>query len=258
MKYLIATVLGCLVLANSGCAASQKINTSLLEQSRNKTFRIGIVKAAGISMSGLGSSALDQKNKALEKIPLAELCSILSSKYSISINSNVDTEPKVVKDAMSSSGPPPATNPGSKPGLSFGLQLQPSVDNAYYGNWTYDNASTLGIAFGNSSAITNKKEFPDVLNVTYWVEYDAFSFKTSFHYQIDVLTSEKIVIQLHGVVARISTPMKHLFADQDGIWNAYIENAAHVSDALRKDIADVKTSLRFKYVVSASSAKDAP
>ena len=87
-------------------------------------------------MSGFwGSSGIEYKKKALDNVPILEICSILRDKYSITIDANVNKTFRDVKEGMGYGGAP-SNNPG------FFIRLQPSTENAYYGNLEYENAST--------------------------------------------------------------------------------------------------------------------
>jgi hypothetical protein len=233
--YIVATL--CLITSiGAGCAATyQKVDVHLLEQNRNMTFKPGLVKAVGKPMSGFwGASGIEYKMKALDRVQVAEICSILSSKYSITIDATVDKTSKVVKEAIGA-GPPSG---GTGSGASYSFTLQPSIDNAYYGNLRYDESSTLGILFGSSSQVINSNEFPNAINMIYSLDYDSFGFKTSFHYDIAIRSSDQDIVTMHGIIASISTPTKYGFGDQEAIWKSYVDYAGRISDALRRDLLE--------------------
>jgi hypothetical protein len=234
LRNQIAITFCLITIVSTGCTATtyQNVDTALLEQNKNKTFKLGLVKAVGDPIAGMwGSSGIEYKKKALENVPIAEICSILSTKYSITIDSNVDKTSKAVKEAMGSYGPDYGRYPSGNRGLSFSVNLQPSIDNAYYGNLEYDNASTLGIMVGTSSKIINNKEFPDVVNVTYSVDHSML--KESFYYNIDITSSEQEILKMRGLVG--STPAT---GSQEGSWNSYADYAGHISEALKKDLLE--------------------
>ena len=89
--------------------------------------------------------------KAVDKVPAAEICALLSSKYSINIDSNVDKtvrvgEERIVRKTYVSLGRP--------------------QDNK--GEWRDETITILNAQYGNPSST---KEFPDVVNVTYSVKF---------------------------------------------------------------------------------------
>jgi hypothetical protein len=83
--------------------------------------------------------------------------------------------------------------------------------------------------FGSNSQIINKKEFPDVVNITYSVEHGLL--KESYYYDINIQSSEQDLIKMHGIVASVPTP-----GDQPAIWNSYADNAGRIAEALKRDI----------------------
>jgi hypothetical protein len=202
----------------------------LLEQNKSKTFKLGIVKAAGNPMVGIwGSSYIEYKKKALNNVPIAEICSILSSKYSITIDANVDKTVKVIKEAMGSGTPPG----GTQPGVNYSVALKRPIENAYYGNLEYENASTPGLMFGSSSQIINKKEFPDVVNVTYWLDP---GMKQSFLYDINITSSEQEILKMHGIVGSFvpDGQVDPMVASYD----SYVDYAGRISEALKRDLLE--------------------
>ncbi|MEK6744040.1 MAG: hypothetical protein AABZ15_10530 [Nitrospirota bacterium] len=223
LRYRTAITVCLISILSTGCATTyQEVDAALLEQNKSKTFKLGIVKAAGNPLVGLfGSSYIDEKKKALDNVPIAEICSILSNKYSITIDTNVDKTVKVVTEAMRS-GPPTG---GNQPGVF--ITLNRPIENAYYGNLVYENASTLGLVFGSSSQIINKKEFPDVVNVTYSLDP---GFKQTFFYDINIISSEQVILKMHGIVGSIEP-------DSIGFnYDSYVDYAGRISEALKKDL----------------------
>lgn len=231
LPYRIAITFCLIAIISTGCATTyQTVDAALLEQNKSKTFKLGIVKAAGNPMVGIwGSSYIEYKKKAIDNIPIAEICSMLSSKYSITIDANVDKTVKVIKEAMGS-GPPSG---GTQPGVNYSVTLKRPIENAYYGNLEYENAGTLGLMFGSSSQIINKKEFPDVVNVIYWLDP---GFKHSFYYDIYITSSEQEIIKMRGIVGS--------FVPDDqansivAIYDSYVDYARRITEALKRDLLE--------------------
>jgi hypothetical protein len=104
LRCQIAIIFCLIQIISAGCATShQKVDTALLEQNKGKTFKLGIVKAAvGPSFDSEGSHYgpryIEHRKKALENIPVAEICSILTRAYPVAIDANVDKSAKVVKE----------------------------------------------------------------------------------------------------------------------------------------------------------------
>jgi len=236
-KVLAAMLLCITVFIVSGCASPQKIDTALLESCKPKTFQVGVVKTGGQQSIPLpfGSTHITQKTAALTKIPINEICSTLGDRFSLKINTEVDRTPKVVKERDRNVGGPP----GSNGGATFSVQLQPVTENAYYGNLRYDNSSSLYLMLGGSPATINERGIAETVNVTYSMEYQPFSFKLVFLYEISVQSSGQDVIRLNGTVKEISAPMKGLFCDENAAWDAYVQYADQINSALARDLMPV-------------------
>ena len=233
LRYQIVITFCLITIISTGCAATyQNVDAALLEQNKSKTFKLGIVKAVGESKAGIfGSSGIEYKKKALENVPISEICSILSSKYSITIDATVDKTSKAVKEARDGYGPPSG---GNRPGVT--IIVHPTIDNAYYGNLEYDNASILGILIGFSrSQIINNKDFPDVVNVTYSVEH---GFKETYHYDINISSSGQEILKAHGIVGSVTTPGSTLLDSPEACWNSYVDYAGRISEALKRDLLE--------------------
>ena len=236
-RFYLPVLLFIFILTVTGCATSQKVNLDVLEACKAKQFKLGVVKAAGVGIMGIvGSAYVSEKKKALSKIPIEEICSTLNNTYFLKIDTNVDRTPKIVKERYGNNGMPPSH--AAKPGLSLSINLQPETENAYYGNLEYDNASTIWLMLGGNSKINNENQVPDVVNVTYALEHIAFGFKLRFHYAINVKSSGKDVLSLKGIVETISTPKNGLIIDEAGVWKEYVKYAAHINDALKRDLKE--------------------
>lgn len=229
---LILSALLFISLVASGCATSQRVNLEVLEASKAKTFKLGVVKAAGSlpSIPFAGSSHLSAKEKALARIPIEDICATLKEEYALQIDTNVDRTPKVVKERSGNGTAPPPTRAG------FTINLQPTTENAYYGNIEYDNASTIWLMLGGNSKTKNDQDVPEIMNVSYGFEVAPFTFKAYFLYAITIKSSGKDVLSLTGIVETIPLPMKGLIIDEDGIWNEYVEYATRINNALKRDL----------------------
>jgi hypothetical protein len=142
-------------------------NPELLEKNRNKTFKVGIIQAIGIP-NQLGSIT-----DALDNIPVVEIVSELSSRYSITIDANVDKTVRFSRgEKVESQWQYDKNHPGdaSKARLE---SITRTLLNAYYGN------------------PINTPEFPDVVNVTYTI----YGHPT---YDIKIISSKQEIFCLQG------------------------------------------------------------
>lgn len=236
-RRILTTIFLCsFIFIITGCATPQKVNLSILEGCKNKTFKLGVVKAAVNCETTPFGPDIEQKKKALARIPIEEICSMLNEHYALKIDTNVDRSPRVVEEAFGSGEPYPPTSVSG--GMHLSIHLRPTTENAYYGNLTYDNSSTFWLMLGGDSKTSNDEAVPDVVNVTYWMENQAFSFKTKLLYSIHVKSSGQDVLALTGIVEIVPIQMG-LFGDQKGdSWDLYIEYAGHIKEALERDLIE--------------------
>ena len=229
------TLLLCCVAVGYGCATSQKVNIEVLETCKTKTFKLGVVKAAGSTAIPFEGSRISEKKRALEKIPIEDVCQTLHEKYALKIDTNISKVPNVVKERTGSSGTSQLSGQ-----TGFSINLQPTTENAYYGNLEYDNASTLWLMLGGNSKVTNENGVPDVVNLTYSMEDDPvpFSFRTRFLYSIRIKSSGQDVLGIKGIVDTIPTPNNGLVLDPNGLWDEYVKYAGRINDALKRDLAE--------------------
>jgi hypothetical protein len=220
----------------TGCTTSQKVNLSVLEGCKNKTFKLGVVKAAVNCQTTPFGPDIEQKKKALARIPIEEICSTLNEQYALKIDTNVDRSPRVVEESFGSGETYPATPVSG--GLHLSIHLRPTTENAYYGNLIYDNSSTFWLMLGGDTKTNNDEAVPDVVNVTYWMENQAFSFKTKLLYSIHMKSSGQDVLALTGIVESVPIQMG-LFSEQKAdSWDVYIEYAGHIKEALERDLTE--------------------
>lgn len=249
MRYLTAlrnqmAITFCLVIMiGAGCTAHypkypayQRVNDDLLEQAKKRTFKIGEVKAVGGPIAAdSGSMRLEHKQRALDKIPIAEICTLLNRKYSITIDSAFDKTPKVVKEGCDTAAVL-TSSIGKNPRVYISKNVYAWTNNAYYGNLEYKNVSDMRATWlGDCPQIINQKDFPDVVNVTYSFDYQG---KEIFYYDIDIISSGQDILNMHGIVGSIESA-----GSWDDRWNSYVDHAEHISEALKRDLfKTVKTA----------------
>jgi len=233
MAFCLITIVG------TGCTnlpkfpAYQSVNADWLEQNQSRVFKIGVVKAVGQYAS------VSNKKKALEEIPIAEICSLLSSKYSIRIDTAVDKTPKVVREGCETSGK--LTGSVANNRVRFSKSIHSWTTNVYYGNLEYEEAGALYVMlFGDCPGIINNNDFTDVVNLTYTYSYE---WKDTFYYDINVISSGKEILILHGIVGpREAAPSVAMDISADASDSAeqtrssYVDYAGRISEALKRDL----------------------
>lgn len=228
-----------ITISTTGCIAYQKVNADLLEQSRGKTFKLGIVKAAGDKKVFRSAAGINHESfiasvdemindvvgvslfpahtesesyayfryiiKAVDAIPVTEICSILSSQYSIIIDANVDKTVRVREE--------------QRVGTQY-VQIGRPQDN----KWEFRDVTiaSLNAHYGNPSST---KELPDVVYVTYSFEGQG---PFSFNYDIVIISSGKVMVTLHGIVGT------KFGADLE----SYVYYAGRIGEALEKDLSE--------------------
>lgn len=222
------------MLVINGCAA-QTVKVGNLDALKGKTFKLGVVKAAGSPPSALpfADTRIFFKNKALQRVPIDDVSSTLAERFAIAIDTSVDKGPHVVEEgAEGTSAPLP------KPGVS--VNLKPAIENAYYGTLEYGDSNRFWMMMGGSAKIKNEEDFPDVMNLTYSMEQASLGFETRFLYFIKVKSSGQDVLEINGVVATIRTPTHGgIIFNEEGIWDEYVKHAGDINDALKRDLAAV-------------------
>lgn len=214
LRNQIAITICLFTIISTGCTTVyQKVNADLLEQNRGKTFKLGIVKAAGnkgvfrlLSNDILwlipSSTYFECIKTAVDNIPTAEICSLLSSQYSITIDANVDKTIRVREEEKVEE------HYIQKRDKSWGFEKQ--------------KITTFTAEYGKG---INTKEFPDVVNVTY--SFDMTDMPR-FYYDIDIISSGQKIVTLHGIVG------KKFFGDLD----SYVYYAGRISEALKRDLSE--------------------
>lgn len=226
----------CLItMSTTGCTAYQKVNADLLEQSRGKTVKLGIIKAEGnktvfrsaadfnreilkaevdemlIDLVGVSLFSSEETYtyfgyiaKAVDNIPVAEICSLLSSQYSITIDANVDKTVRLGEEQRVS---------------TQYVQIGRPQDN----KWEFREVAVtiLNAQYGNPSSM---KEFPDVVNVTY--SFDGRG-PARFYYDIDIISSGQKMVTLHGTVGTKFNPKL----------DSYVYYAGRIGEASKGDLS---------------------
>lgn len=194
--YRIAIIFCITTIISVGCFPYQLVDKELLEKNKGKTFTVGLVIADGSPMNGWytydpwGPFYIEYKKIALDNIPIEEICSLLSSRYSITIDCSVDKTVRVSKAIVQ--------------------------DQAWDGN----NPQTRPVAIAYYGDPIKAKDFPDFVNVTY---------SGGYCYDIGIISSKKKIVELHGIAGKTSP---------EGFLYSYMENARHISEALKKDLVD--------------------
>jgi hypothetical protein len=230
VQILMVTILCFVIFIVAGCSTSQKVNFDVLQECKNKTFKIGVVKTgAGGGVVPFGY--IEQKQEALARIPIDEICSTLNERYALNIDTNVDRSAKVVKEPSAGGAPP------HRVGGGFSINIKTPAENAYYGNLEYANTNSALLLLGRNSTINNAQAFPDIVNVTYWMDSNKdLGLKTSFLYSIHVKSYGKDVLVLKGIVASVSSQTGWFGTLKAGGWDAYIEYAGQINEALKRDL----------------------
>jgi len=237
-RYQAIITLFLLVLFVTGCASKipefppyQLVSKNLLEQKKKKVFKIGVVKADGNPYTAVsGTIRFEYKKKALDRIPLEEISALLSSKYSISIDTTVDKTARVVKEGCGHHAGQLRVSTGGNPQFFAAMRINAWwVDSVYYGNLRYDAENVCSEAF-------NHDDFPDVVNVMYSFYYES---KVVFYYDIAVNSSGQDVIKIHGVVESEPTEKADSFEER---CNSYAEYASNIGKAVKRDLFEAAST----------------
>jgi len=232
---LSSVLLLLLLFVVSGCATSQKVSSGLLEESKTKTFKIGVIKTAIHGQTtpfNLGSTYIEKKKEALMRIPIEDICDTLGEYYSLKIDANVDKAPRILVERGDGS-------PASSPSSTFSITPYPTSENAYYGNLEYDNPGQAWLNFRGNTKIVNGDTFPDVINITYWMDLSSVPFKTRFLYAIYAKSSGKDVLELKGIVATVPRETGWFGVQKSKGWDEYVNHAGQVNEALKRDLAEM-------------------
>jgi hypothetical protein len=213
-----------------GCTTIHKVNASAIETNRSKIFMLGMVKVSGGSAIGLGDR-VDVKKKVLEKMPVEEICSVLTSNYGFKIDTQVDKTVKTVKEPLEGqgrAGPPPA-------GLS--VQIYILSENPYWGKKEYRQVGFLKGIFAGEPKIQDENE-GDMVYITYKFRSGGlpWALKEIFSYDVLVKSGSTVLLHYAGPVATIDMPKKGLIIDFDGYWNEMICHVDKIPEVFAKDL----------------------
>lgn len=217
----------------SGCTGPN-VKVGNLNVAKDKVFRIGIVKAAGttpITLLPFTDSRIESKKKALEQIKVDEVCSKLKKFYGLQTDCSVDKTARTVREGVDGSTSSPPSGGG------FSLRLKPTAESAYFGNMKFDETNRLWLMLGGNTSLNEKTQLQDVIDINYDMKPGNVGFSTSFSYSVKVASSGENVLEVNGVAANIRTPMSGLIVDNDALWEQYILNAAHVDEALERELS---------------------
>lgn len=228
-----------LVLFFSACGTPHKINTAAIEANRDKMFKLGIVKVEGrpVSPQSFFKDKDEVRNKisALERIPISEICDILSNKYGLQISTEVDKTVRIVEEDL----PDSSKGWGMRPQSGVHVQASLTCQNPYWGNVEYrETGYWEGLKSGNSFVI-DKQGVSNLVNITYGFSSTPGirSTKEFIYYIITIESDDDILVRHKGEIATIKTPKKGLLEmDSEGIWNSFISYADKIDEALAKDL----------------------
>ena len=237
MRQTMSGVLCFFALILSGCATEtwQRIDFNLLEQSGDREFKLGIVKAAAAGPVGLPDALghIEEKTEALMRIPVEEICSALNERYALNIDTDVDRTPRIVKERTDLYWSRPGPRAGFRSSGKGSFRVGTMIRSIYYGNLTYDNPNTFLVFMGFlNPRIRAAQSMTDIVNVGYWMKSDPFNIR--FYYAVGVISSGENVLEIQGVVA--DRPKDWFTFDKKPVWDAYIENAGNIGRALRRDL----------------------
>jgi len=229
----LITSLGCTTAYHADqYPAYQRVNTDLLEQNRSKTFKLGVVKAIGTTNVApiFASFGLEHKKRALENIPIDEIGSLLSSRYSITVDTTADKTPRNVKEGCDA---PLLVIKHSKDNdlIFLGDRIYAWTDNVYYGNLMYETVSPMGtILRGDCPQIINNMDFPNLINVTYAFNYESTE---TFYYDINISSSGQDILTMHGIAGRVA-----ITDNLEDRWKSYADHAAGITEAVKRDLLE--------------------
>lgn len=205
----LITITFCIItIIITGCEAMmtcQQIDPELLEQNKNKTFKVGIIQATGIP------NQFSNIKEALDNIPVSAIWSELSSRYSITIDANVDKSVRFSRgEIVESEWQFDRNHPGDYSKARLKSKTR-ALLNAYYGN------------------PINTPQFSDVVNVSYTIYGEPT-------YDINIISSKQQIFCLQGnsdKAGRVHEALKRDLLKKD-LFDESIRNE-HPNDALKKE-----------------------
>jgi len=221
-------------LSLSACATVHKVNIEAIEANKNKTFTIGIVKVTGKTPYG---DNVDKKIAILQKVPIKEICDVLSANYGINVNPDFDRTIRTVEGEVSGRariGP---------------LRFTFRDENPYWGNKEYEEPSFLSVMFGSGRPTIRDEDIGDSVYITYnfGVAGPPWALKDEMYYGITVKSDAEVLMLHKGMVATVDIPWNGLmfwFGDFEAIiefiWNDVNSHAEKIPEALARDIKAMK------------------
>ena len=231
-----------LVLFFSACGTPNKINIAAIEANRDKVFKLGIVKVEGrpLSLTSLLKDEDEVQNKitALERIPIYEICDILSNKYGLQISTEVNMTVKIVEEDLPGSSKGGGMG-GMRPQTGVQVQVVPKCQNPYWGNLEYRKTGYWEDLKTGKSFVIDKQGVSNLVNITYGFSSTPGirSTKETIYYIITIESEDEILVRHKGEIATIETPKKGFFEiNAESIWNSFISHADKIDEALAKDL----------------------
>ena len=221
------------LLLLTGCATTiHKVNASAIDANRSKVFLLGIVKVIGGSPIGFGDR-VDKKKMALERMPIEEICSVLTSNFGIKVDTQVDKFVRTVKEPLNNQGN--AVPASTLPGWSMSINITPQSENPYWGKKEYKQAGISG------APKLQDENTGNMVYITYEVRPDnkgvslPWSLKEIFYYDIRVTSDSTVLLHYAGPVAVVDMPKKGLIIDFEGYWDKMVSYVDRVPAAFAKD-----------------------
>lgn len=212
-----------LLLLMAACAKNHEVNTAQIELRKDKTFRIGIVKVEGRRWGLFDKDNLEKKKEALAKVPVNDICAVLSAKYGLRIDTQLNNTVKVVSEGEGG---------GRGYAGSGGFFLRPIVmrsDNPYIGNKEYSDNGVVKSIFVDPSL--KEEGLGDTVDIIYsYSQSSGIPRKDVYHYDITVKSNDTVLIHHDDDVAVLD------YADNDEIYKRLVSYADKITDALNQDI----------------------
>ncbi|MGA1840608.1 MAG: hypothetical protein ACMUIU_08280 [bacterium] len=235
MKKVLLNSLFSLLLFFCSCAtSSHKVNFKKIQENKNKTFKLNMVKVAGCKGS-YRDDYIKNKKDALEKIPIDKICNTLNSHYGLEIDTNIDKTTQIAYDCVECGFGESSTGGSSHPGTGVHLKIniQPTCQNPYWG-YIEPTQGILNRIFKGfeESEISQPSE---IIEITYGCGQSDASrllFDTKLEYQVIIKTKDKILVKHKGIVES--------FKKQKDMWDNIISCTDKINDALIRDINKTK------------------
>jgi hypothetical protein len=229
-----------LVLWICSACATHQMDRRAIGIHKDNVFGVGMVKVTG------GTSRkpyLKEKEAALRKIPVSEICSILGNYCGLKMDPVIlDPAIRVVHDKVETPPPPALPNQPNSSGIKVGnitINIQPTVtiENLYYGNMYYKGSELVPILLDIHPDLKSE-DWSRMVYITYGVRSGGWPWAMTecLHYSIEIKAQNDCLFYQSGIVAEVPVsflPFKNSDADY---WNNYIEYAAKIPEALARDL----------------------